>query len=125
MRDEDGKGWEGCATRELDLEQPMLAAVSTGQPFGLEERDDDGIDFPPGLRRPVLGVPAADPVRCFALSLYGPHAVGTDLNADERAMLSRLAHFAAAMYAELEAVELRQQIATLKGKFEASSRRPR
>ena len=33
VRDEDGKGWEGCATRELDLEQPMLAAVSTGQPL--------------------------------------------------------------------------------------------
>jgi tryptophan-rich sensory protein len=109
VRDEDGKGWEGCATRELNLQQPMLAAVSTGEPFGLEERDDDGIDFPPGLRRPVLGVPAADPVRCFALSLYGPHAVGTDLNADERAMLSRLARFAAAMYAELEAVELRHR----------------
>jgi hypothetical protein len=119
VRDEDGKGWEGCATRELDLEQPMLAAVSTGQPFGLEERDDDGIDFPPGLRRPVLGVPAADPVRCFALSLYGPHAVGTDLNADERAMLSRLARFAAAMYAELEAVELRHRIAMLERKFKA------
>jgi hypothetical protein len=119
VRDEDGKGWEGCATRELDLEQPMLAAVSAGQPFGLEERDDDGIDFPPGLRRPVLGVPAADPVRCFALSLYGPHAVGTDLNADERAMLSRLARFAAAMYAELEAVELRHRIAMLERKFKA------
>ena len=73
----------------------------------------------PGLRRPVLGVPAADPVRCFALSLYGPHAVGTDLNADERAMLSRLARFAAAMYAELEAVELRHRIAMLERKFKA------
>ena len=124
MRDEDGKGWEGCATRELNLQQPMLAPVSAGAPFGLAQ-DGNGIDFPPGLRRPVLGVPAADPVRCFALSLYGPHAAGTDLDENERAMLSRLAHFAAAMYAELEAVELRQQIATLKGKFEASSRRPR
>ena len=95
VRDEDGKGWEDCATRELNLEQPMLAPVSTGLPFGLEEHDDDGIDFPPGLRRPVLAVPAADPVRCFALSLYGPHAVGTDLDANERAMLYRLACFAA------------------------------
>ena len=125
VRDEDGKGWEGCATRELNLEQPMLAPVSTGLPFGLEEQDDDGIDFPPGLRRPVLAVPAADPVRCFALSLYGPHAVGTDLDANERAMLSRLARFAAAMYAELEAVELRHRIATLERKFKAPSRRLR
>jgi hypothetical protein len=123
VRDEDGRGWEGCATRELNLEQPMLAPVFTGLPFGLEEQHDDGIDFPLGLRRPVLAVPAADPVRCFALSLYGPHAVGTDLDANERAMLSRLARFAAAMYAELEAVELRHRIAMLEQRFEAPSRR--
>jgi hypothetical protein len=125
VRDEDGSGWEGCATRELNLEQPILAPVSTGLPFGLEEQADDGIDFPPGLRRPVLAVPAADPVRCLALSLYGPHAVGTDLDANERAMLSRLARFAAAMYAELEAVELRHRIAMLERKFKAPSRRLR
>jgi len=125
VRDEDGKGWEDCPTRELNLEQPMLAPVSAGQPFGLKEHDDDGIDFPPGLRRPVLAVPAADPVRCFALSLYGPHAVGTDLDANERAMLYRLACFASAMYAELEAVELRQRIATLERKFKSPSRRLR
>jgi hypothetical protein len=125
VRDEDGKGWEDCATRELNLEQPMLAPVSAGQPFGLKEHDDDGIDFPPGLRRPVLAVPAADPVRCFALSLYGPHSVGTDLDANERAMLSRLACFASAMYAELEAVELRHRIATLERKFKSPSRRLR
>ena len=125
VRDEDGKGWEDCATRELNLEQPMLAPVSAGQPFGLKEHDDDGIDFPPGLRRPVLAVPAADPVRCFALSLYGPHSVGTDLDANERAMLYRLACFASAMYAELEAVELRHRIATLERKFKAPSRRMR
>jgi hypothetical protein len=122
VRDEEGNGWEGCATRKLKLEQPMLAPVSCGQPFGLKEQDSDGIDLPPGLRRPVLAVPAADPVRCFALSLYGPHAAGTDLDANERAMLSRLAHFAAAMYAELEAVELRHRIAILERKFEAPSR---
>jgi hypothetical protein len=125
MRDEGGKGWDDCGTRELNVERPMLAPVSTGQPFGLEEQDNDGIDFPPGLRRPVLAVPAADPVRCFALSLYGPHAVGTDLDANERAMLSRLARFAAAVYAELEAVELRHRIATLERKFKAPSRRLR
>ena len=118
VRDEDGRGWEGCATRELNLQRPMFAPVSTGAPFGLTQ-DDYGIDFPPGLRRPVLAVPAADPVRCFALSLYGPHAVGTDLDENERAMLSRLARFAAAMYAELEAVELRHRIAMLERKFQA------
>jgi hypothetical protein len=121
VRKEDGKGWEGCATRKLNLEQPIFAPVSTCQPFGIEEEDGKGIDFPPGLRRPILAVPAADPVRCFALSLYGPHAVGTDLDSNERAMLSRLARFAAAMYAEFEAVELRHRIATLEQKFKVPS----
>ncbi len=125
VRDEDGKGWDDCATRELNLQQPMIAPVSTGQPFELKEQDDDGIDFPPGLRRPVLAVPAADPVRCFALSLYGPHAVGTDLDANERATLSRLTRFAAAMYAELEAVELRHRIAVLERGFKAPSQQVR
>ena len=74
-----------------------------------------------------LAVPATDPVRCFALSLDGPHAVRavSDLNADERAMLSRLARFAAAMYAELEAVELRHRIAMLELKFNSPSWRLR
>jgi hypothetical protein len=122
VRDGEGNGWEGCSTRKLKLEQPMLAPMSRGQPFGLNEQDGDGIDLPTGLMRPVLAVPAADPVRCFALSLYGPHAAGTDLDANERAMLSRLARFAAAMYAELEAVELRRRIAMLERKFGAQSR---
>jgi hypothetical protein len=71
----------------------------------------------------VLAVPVADPVRCFALSLYGPHAAGTDLDTNERAMLSRLAHFAAAMYAE--AVELCHRIAMLEQKVRGASRRAR
>jgi hypothetical protein len=72
VRKDDGKGWEGCATRKLDLEQPMLAPLTTGQPFGLEERNDDGVKFPAGLKRPILAVPAADPVRCFALVTLRP-----------------------------------------------------
>jgi hypothetical protein len=124
VRDEDGNGWQDCATRKLNLEQPMLVPLATGQPFSIREQTD-GIDLPPGLRRPVLAIPAADPVRCFALSFYGPHAVGTDLDANERAMLSRLAHLAAAIYAELEAVGLRHRIAKLERRFKAPSRRAR
>ena len=81
------------------------------------------IDLPQGLRRPVLAIPAADPVRCFAVSFYGPHVAGTDLDANERAMLSRLARLAAALYAELEDLRLRHRIAKLENKFKAPSRR--
>jgi hypothetical protein len=120
VRDGEGKGWEDCATRKLNLKLPMLAPLATAQSFSINEHTD-GVDLPPGLRRPVLAIPAADPVRCFALSFYGPHAAGTDLDANERAMLSRLAHLAAAIYAELEAVGLRRRIAKLERTFKGPS----
>ena len=62
-------------------------------------------------------MPAVNPVRCFAVSLYGPHASGTDLDANERAMLAQLAAHAAAMYAELENSDLRGEIARLERKL--------
>jgi hypothetical protein len=117
-RNGNGKGWDrGKATR-IAADEPILAPVPEGKPFPLEG-DDDGVDLPSGLGRPILAVPAVSPVRCFAVSLYGPHASGTDLDGHERAMLSRLAADAAAMYAELENSDLRGEVARLERKLDA------
>jgi hypothetical protein len=117
-RNGNGKGWDrGKATR-IAADDPILAPVPKGKPFPLTESDDQGVDLPSGLNRPVLAVPAVNPVRCFAVSLYGPHASGTDLDAYERAMLSRLAADAAAMYAELENSDLRGEVARLERKLD-------
>jgi hypothetical protein len=117
-RNGNGKGWDrGKATR-IAADEPIFAAVPEGKPFPLEG-DDDGLDLPSGLGRPILAVPAVNPVRCFAVSLYGPHASGTDLDGHERAMLSRLAADAAAMYAELENSDLRGEVARLERKLDA------
>ena len=90
---------------------PMLAPVCDGKPFPWTMRTTRQLDSSPrALSRPVLAVPAVNPVRCFAVSLYGPHASGTDLDANERAMLARLAANAAAMYAELENSDLRGEL---------------
>jgi len=115
----NGKGWEGGTATTIKEEEPMLAPLCDGKPFHLSETDGDGLDLPAGLGRPVLAVPAVNPVRCFAVSLYGPHVSGTDLDAYERAMLSRLAADAAAMYAELENGELRGEIGRLERKLNA------
>jgi hypothetical protein len=116
-RNGNGKGWDrGNATR-IAADEPILAPVPEGKPFPLEG-DDDGVDLPSGLGRPILAVPAVNPVRCFAVSLYGPHASGTDLDSHERAMLSRLAADAAAMYAELENCDLRGEVARLERKLD-------
>lgn len=112
-RDGNGRGWDETTTRTLSPDAPLLAPLSRGVPFSVSEEDADGLPLPSGLNRPILAVPAANPVRCFAVALYGPHASGADLDANERAMLGRLAQDAAAVYAELESGDLRKRIATL------------
>jgi len=98
----------------------MLAPMPEGKPFPLTDRDGDGLDLPSGLSRPILAVPAVNPVRYFAVTLYGPHVSGTDIDASERAVLARLAADAAAMYAVLENSELRGEIARLERRLDAA-----
>lgn len=120
VRGENAKGWDGAAARALDADAPLLRPLSGGTPFSVPDVEGNGPELPLGLARPVLAVPAVSPVRCFAVSLYGPHVSGTDLDANERAMLARLAASAAAMYAELENSELRGEIARLERKLNAA-----
>ncbi len=119
-RNGKGKGWDGAKTTKIRVDEPMLAPMRDGRPFHLKDDDGDGLDLPAGLNRPVLAVPAVNPVRCFAISLYGPHLSGTDLDAHERTILRRLAADAAAMYSELENSDLRGEIARLERKLGAT-----
>jgi hypothetical protein len=118
LRDGNGKGWENCA-RKLRPEEPLLAPLAKGAPFSVKEPHTEGLALPSGLSRPVLAVPAVTPARCLAISFYGAHASGTDLDHNERAMLARIAHDAAAMYAELESKELRQKVVSLERELRA------
>jgi hypothetical protein len=97
----------------------LLAPLAKGAPFSVKEPHTDGLALPSGLSRPVLAVPAVTPARCLAISFYGAHASGTDLDHNERAMLARIAHDAAAMYAELESKELRQKVVSLERELRA------
>jgi hypothetical protein len=123
-RREDGNGWDGTATRTLSTDHPMLAPLAKGEPFGLDDAADDA-GLPSGLRRPILAIPIANRVRCFAVALYGPHASGTDLDSNERAMLGRLGDRAADCYAQLETEDLRRRIAALERELSALAPRPR
>ena len=103
----------------------MLAPLAKGAPFPVEEEYDPEPGLPSGFSRPVLGVPASNPLRCFALALYGPHASGADLDANERAMLKRIAQNAAAVYGELENNDLRHKISTLERKLSGNAPAPK
>jgi len=115
------EGWSADDARTLDPSLPLLAPLEKGEPFAITETEAPELALPTGLSRPVLAVPAASPVRCLALSLYGPHESGTDLDANERGMLARLGQRAAAMYAELENSELRARLAQIEGKKKDSA----
>ena len=123
-RDTEGHGWGEKTARNLSPDAPMLAPVANGVPFAISDEDDSEPGLPGGFSRPVLGVPASNPLRCFAVSLYGPHASGADLDTNERAMLKRIAHNAAAVYAELENSDLRQTISTLERKLSENASAP-
>jgi hypothetical protein len=123
-RDSDGHGWGEKTARTLSLDSPMLAPLAKGAPFPVEEEYDPEPGLPSGFSRPVLGVPASNPLRCFAVSLYGPHASGADLDANERAMLKRIAQNAAAVYSELENSYLRHKISTLERKLSGNAPAP-
>jgi hypothetical protein len=112
-RHDTGNGWDDRATRTLRPDDPMLAALPKHTPFSIAPHVKSEANLPGGLQRPILTVPAANRLRCFALALYGPHASGTDLDADERAMLARLGDHAADSYAQLETDELRERIREL------------
>jgi hypothetical protein len=114
-RNGDGNGWDSSTARTLSPDAPIFAGLATGAPFAVGDPDATEPSLPTGLSRPVLAVPAANPLRCFALSLYGPHISGTDLDPNERAMLRRLGEDAAAVYAELENIDLRERIMELEG----------
>src|SRR5262249_44307122 len=109
-RDSDGHGWGEQTPRTLSPDTPMLAPLAKGAPFPVEEEYDPEPRLPSGFSRPVLGVPASNPLRCFALALYGAHASSADLDANERAMLKRIAQNAAAVYGELENNDLRKDL---------------
>jgi hypothetical protein len=123
-RDGDSHGWGEQTTRTLSPNTPMLAPLAKGAPFPVEEEYDPEPGLPSGFSRPVLGVPASNPLRCFALALYGPHASGADLDANERAMLKRIAENAAAVYGELENNDLRHKISTLERKLSGNASAP-
>lgn len=122
LRHGDGNGWNDGMARTLRKDNPLLAPVVQGEPFNLTEQAESDLSLPTGLSRPVLGVPVVNPVRCFAVSLYGPHTSGTDLDAYERAMLGRLAREAAAIYAELETGQLRKKVRLLERELQAARR---
>ena len=112
-RAQDGPGWNGASTQQLRLDEDDLAALMKGSPRSLGETAAKRAGFPTTIEMPILAIPAANRVHCYAVTLYGPHISGTDIDSYERDALISLGRHAADAYARLENDELRKIIATL------------
>jgi hypothetical protein len=110
-------GWDSAPVRTLNSDDPLLGPVAKGEPFGVAERNSAHDPLPSASNRPIFAVPIANPVRCYALAFYGPHASGADLDINERHMLARLGKNAAAVLAELENEDLRHRVERLESEL--------
>jgi hypothetical protein len=111
-------GWEAPMDTELHPKRDgiVLESLDKGEPVRLPHWVRPGI--PSGLEAPCLSVPILSGVlERIAVVLLGPHKAGTDINADEREMLRRLAERAAAAYERAEIVRLREEVTKLQAQL--------
>jgi hypothetical protein len=118
-RHADRAGWTARMADTLDPRDPAFVATERGEPFPIDPANAERLGFPPGLAAPTLAVPIGNPLHCYALALYGPHATGADLSDDEEAMLARLASDAGLAYVRVERDSLRRQVADLQARLAA------
>ena len=109
-----GAHWSGGAN-DLKLNDADLGNLLRGVPCVINEAAAKDAGLPAGLDMPLLAVPAASRVHCFAITFYGPHESGTAIDANEKRTMQNLGRHAADAYARLENAELRRAVAELKG----------
>jgi hypothetical protein len=110
----DDMGWNAADADMIDPRGADLHGLSSGMPCAINADDAERLGFPRGIAAPTLAVPVRNRLRWFAVALYGPHATGADLSADERVLLGRLADSTALAYAHAETGALRHEVATLR-----------
>ena len=113
-------GWPDGTSEVLHERDPLLSPARDGGPFTIDPEDSARLCLPAGLAAPTIGVPVRDRLTIHAIVLYGPHATGSELSGDERAMLNRLAGAAALAYRRIDAETLRWQVAMLQARAELS-----
>jgi hypothetical protein len=113
-------GWENAALRELqpDDDRLVLQSIALGAPIRLRHGQWLRSGLPADDRSPCLALPVRSGAReGIALTLLGPHEIGTDINADERGMLQDLARDAALGYDRVETELLRRDVLQLRAQL--------
>jgi hypothetical protein len=120
-RYENSPGWDDDATHVLNLGDADTAALREGLSRTIGEAAAENAGLPHDLEKPLLAVPSANRVDCYAVTLYGPHESGTDLDSNERTMLANIAAQAADAYTRLENEHLRSIVTKLESQLTLQS----
>ncbi|HEV3153761.1 MAG TPA: hypothetical protein VGZ02_08165 [Candidatus Baltobacteraceae bacterium] len=107
-------GWESHNLAEMDAGDPLVLHIEAEQATLRASHIRWPVEgVPHGRARPVIAVPVIARRRVIAIALYGEHAGGADLDADEIGAIENLAEAAGAAYDHVEATELRSQLAAM------------
>lgn len=117
-----GHGWDGASNPTLSISEP--GPGEPWRPFEIDAEMAQNNGWPEGPARPIYATPVADRWRCYAVVLWGCHTSGADLNQEERAVLTRLADAAAAVYGKLDNDRLRRRVAELEKRLAAIGAEP-
>jgi len=115
-------GWDESqrCTLEAGRDAAILQCIETRAPVRLPRDEWDGPGIEAKLREPCLAVPVHnDVLGAVGIALFGAHEDGNDIAADESETLDELARQAAAGYERVAFVELRDEVAVLRGRIAA------
>lgn len=118
VRDETGGfarrsaiGWTDGESTKIDADDPLI--VNLLGEFGtmpLSDVRQGSATLPTGICAPAIAVPLFVRHQLLGFVLYGAHASGEDIDPDERRLLERLAHAAAATYDHIDSELARAQL---------------
>jgi hypothetical protein len=116
-------GWDHASVRELhpsDLDELALQSIPFDAPVRLRRGQWQRPGLPTDDQAPCLAVPVCGGAKEYiAVAFFGPHEIGTDISADERAMLRELAAHAGSAYARVETEHLRREVRELRTQLAA------
>ncbi|HWA81580.1 MAG TPA: hypothetical protein VG848_14885 [Acetobacteraceae bacterium] len=110
-------GWaeNGLVTLDRQQDAQIFASLARGVPLALPRGQWRRPGLPADDQAPCLAVPVrGGEVEGIAVALFGPHLSGSDVNADERALLGEFAARAAFGYERAEIERLRNEVSALR-----------
>ncbi len=110
-------GWaeNGLATLDRERDAQIFASLARGAPLPLPRGQWQRPGLPADDQAPCLAVPVrGGEAEGIAVALFGPHLSGSDINADERALIGEFAARAAFGYERAEIERLRSEVSALR-----------